>query len=433
MVFKRHFVAGVCACLAFPVWAAIPSEPREMPLSISTEAAHTVHPSLQVFILQLWKESPAIAQVRSALEAARARDEGASKPLHNPALALDAERSDINTASVGISQTFDWSGKQGAIKRVAAQEVQAMEAGLNAARQRIAVEALAALVNYYTTRDLQALALRRSQLMKGFIDAVKQRQSVGDVSALDATLAQVAYSEALMAQAASESELAEAEAALQAVTGKALDSWPPLPNELAPPPKQADPAFLETLPELAVLRGRLEAARARVNLAEREGRIDPTIGLRAGREDTQTLVGLSIEIPLFVRNNYQSAARAASHEAIAEEQALRDAYQRARARIEGALGRFENTSRAWHAWVVTGQQAQREQAALLEKMWQAGELSATDFLIQAKQNLDTQAAATELMGEVWRAAIGWFDASGQISNWLGLSNGDLETNSGERQ
>jgi len=433
MVFTRHLMAGMCACLAFPVWAVMPSELREAPLTISTEAARSVDPSLRAYIQQLWTESPAVAQAQAVLEAARARAVGAGKPLHNPTLALEAESTNINTTSVGISQTFDWSGKQGALKQVAAQEVQTAQAGLKAARQRIAVEALAALVNYYTVRDLQALALRRSHLMKGFIDAVKQRQSAGDVSALDTTLAQVAYSEALMTQAASESELAEAEAALQAVTGRVMENWPPLPGELAPPPKKADPAWLETLPELAMLRGRMEAARARVNLAKREGRVDPTIGLRAGREDRETLLGLSIEIPLFVRNNYQSVAVAASHEAIAEEQALRDAYQRSQARIEGALGRFENTSRAWRAWVATGQQAQREQAALLEQMWQAGELSATDFLIQAKQNLDTQAAATELMGEVWRAAISWFDASGRIGNWLGLMTGDLETYSGERQ
>jgi cobalt-zinc-cadmium efflux system outer membrane protein len=433
MLFKRIFMVGVCAYLAFPVWAVMPTEQRETPLTISTEAPHGVDPSLQAFIRQLWADNPAVAQAQAALEAARARAEGAAKPLNNPSVAFDAEHTDINTTSVGISQTFDWSGKQGALEQVAAQEVQVAEAGLEAARQHIAVEALSALVNFFTARDMQALALRRSQLMKGFIDAVIQRQSAGDVSALDVTLAQVAYSEALMAQAVSESDLAEAEAALQAVSGKVLQRWPPFPDVLAPPPEKADPSLLETLPDLAILRGRMEAARARVNLARREGRINPTIGLRAGREDTEALLGLSIEIPLFVRNNYQSAARAASHEAIAEEQALRDAYQRALARIEGALGRFENTSRAWRAWVVTGQQAQREQAALLEKMGQAGELSATEFLIQAKQNLDSLAAATGLMGEVWQAAITWLDASGRVAQWLGLANSTGEMYSGEGQ
>ena len=67
-----------------------------------------------------------------------------------------------------------------------------------------------------------------------------------------------------------------------------------------------------------------------------------------------------------------------------------------------------------------GQQAHRDQIILLEKMWQAGELTATDFLIQAKQNIDTLMTATSLKGEVWQAAIAWLEASGQVEIWLGI-------------
>lgn len=430
MILNRVFYTGVCACLALPAWALKVPEHREVPLSIRADAARTGDPSLQAFIQQIWSESPAVLGAQAALEAARAHAEGADKPLHNPALELETERTDINTITFGLSQTLDWSDKRGALRRIAGQEAQAAKAVLREIRQGIAIEALDALVRFSTAREMQALALRRSQLMKGFIDTVKQRQAAGDVGALDVTLAQVAYSEALMAQATSESELAEAEAAVQAVSGLAVARWPQLPSELAPPPERGDAALLESLPELAVLRGRMEAAKARINLAEREGRIDPTIGVRAGREDSETLLGLSIEIPLFVRNNYKAEVRVASHQAVAAEQAYRDAYRRAKARLTGALGRFKNTSQAWRAWIVTGRKAHREQMRLLEQMWQAGELSATDFLIQAKQNIDTQTAATALMGEVWQAAIAWQAASGQIEHWLGLANSGIETNPG---
>jgi len=422
MFLNRVFCAGICACLALPAWAVVTPEYREIPLSISANAARKVDPSLQAFIQQVWSESPVAQGAQATIEAARASAEGADKPLHNPALALDTERTAINTTTIGLSQTLDWSDKQAALTRIANQAVQSATAELLEIRQRIAVEALDALARHFAAREMQTLAHRRRQLMKGFIDTVKQRQAAGDMTALDVTLAQVVYSEALMAQAARESELAEAEAALQAVSGLTVARWPQLPQELAPPPQRADPALLESLPELIVLRSRVEAAKARINLAERQGRVDPTIGIRAGREDSESLLGLSIEIPLFVRNSYKELIRVASHQAIAEEQAYRDARRRANARLAGALGRFENTSRAWRAWVGTGQQAHREQMNLLEQMWQAGDLSATDFLIQAKQNIDTQAAATTLMGEVWQAAIAWLDASGQVEDWLGIAS-----------
>ncbi|MCF6324026.1 MAG: TolC family protein [Gammaproteobacteria bacterium] len=425
MFLTKYLMASMLACLVVPVWAATVSGDKATPLSIGAHGSQKVPQPLQTFIQQVWSESPAVQGAQAAIDAARARVEGAGRPIYNPSLALDAERTDINTTSIGFSQTLDWSDKREAQTRIADQEVLAATAALWQTRQRIAVEALAALNRYFTAQEMQALALRRSQLMKGFIDTVTQRQAAGDMNALDGTLAQVTYSEALMQQAASESELAEAEAALQAVSGfssdVALAHWPQLPSELAPPPEQVDFTLLQSLPALAILRSRMEAARARIRLAERVGSADPTIGIRAGRDGSENLLGLNLEIPLFVRNNFKAEVLTASHEAVGEELVYRDAHRRAKARLGGSLGRFQNTTRAWRVWLATGQQAQREQMSLLEQLWQASELTATDFLIQAKQNIDTQAAATALKGEVWQAAIVWLDASGQVGRWLGFA------------
>ena len=420
MYLKRVLCASMCVCLALPAWASIAHDYQSTPLSISDKGIQKVDPSLRGFIEQVWSESPAVQSAQAALDAARENVTGADRPLHNPVLEFEAERTDINTTSIGFSQTLDWSDKQEAFVSVAQQEEVAAQANLLQVRQRVAVETLQVLVDYFTATEMRSLALRRSQLMKGFADTVKQRHAVGDVETLDVTFAQVAYSEALMAQANSEGELSAAEAGLQAVSGVAMSKWPRLPTELAPPPESAELSLLDTLPHLAVLRSQVDAAKARIRVAEREGRVDPTFGVRVGREDDETLLGLSVEIPLFVRNNYSAAIRAASHESVEEEQSYRHVYQQAKAQLLGALGRFENSSLAWRAWVSAGQQAHRDQIILLEKMWQAGELTATDFLIQAKQNIDTLMTATSLKGEVWQAAIAWLEASGQVETWLGI-------------
>ncbi len=432
MFSKRYLLTGLFACLLFPGWFAIAADYKEVAsefnqtsLTISANGELKVDPALRSFIQQVWAESPAMQGAYAVVEAAMARVDSAGRPIYNPDLVIDAERTGVNTTSIGFNQTLDWNDKREAQSRIADQEVLAVSAELRETQQRIAVETLNALTQYATAQEMLALAMRRSQLMKGFIDAVKQRQAAGDMGALEGTLAQVTYSEALMQQAASESELAQAEAALQAVTGfvagSELAQWPQLPGELASPPERVDTTLLHSLPALTVLRSRMEAAKARIDLIKREGRADPTIGLRAGRDGSDSLFGLSFEIPLFVRNNFKAEVLVASHEATAEELVYRDAYRRASARLEGSLGRFNSTASAWRAWVATGQQAHREQMKLLEQMWQAGELTATDFLIQAKQNIDTQTAATTLKGEVWQAAIGWLDASGQVDDWLGLT------------
>ncbi len=423
MSLKPVLCAGFCLCIALPLNAETSPEQSVVPPPLS--AGQEVALPLQLFIRQAWAENPLIQGAQAALEAARARAEAAGKPLHNPTLELDMEQTDIDTSSLGISQTIDWSNKRGALEAIAAHELQLAQTQLRAKRQALAAEILEALIRYTTAHEMYALSLRRSQLMNSFVDTVEQRHAAGDVAAADVMLARVAYSEALIAQASSESELAAAEAELRGITGLTPAQWPPLPNKLFKPPQRADKKLLEALPELTLHQIRMKVARAHIELAERQRKIDPTLGIRAGREDKEQLLGLTLEIPLFVRNSFKAEVRAAAREAVAEEQAYRNAARRATARLNGALARFQNTSRAWQVWKSTGEQALQEQMRLLEQMWQAQELNATDFFIQAKQNIDTQATAMELKREVWLSAVAWLSASGQIETWLGLN--EIET------
>jgi outer membrane protein, heavy metal efflux system len=427
MLLIRNYFAGFCACLLLPAVV--------MAADNSSENRSKINPALPVFIQQVWAESPAVQGAQAEMDAAKARTDGANRPLHNPSLALDTERTDISTSSIGISQTLDWSDKRGAMVTIAQQELRATQAAFGQTRRNTALEALNALAVYFTAHEMRDLAQHRAELMQAMAQTSAQRQAAGDVTALDVTLAEVAYSEAQMTQASAESLLAEADAALQAVSGMsqsgAQDQWPVLPTNFAPVPEQIAVARFETLPRLAMLRSRMAAAKARIGLAQKMGRVDPTLGIRAGKEDSESLLGLSLEIPLFVRNNFKAEARAASLEAIVEEQAYRDTYRRAKAQLVGARARHKNTSRAWRTWVAGGQQAQRKQMGLLDQLWSAGELSVTEYLVQAKQNIDTQEAAVSLLGETQRAHFAWLAASNQVENWLGLVPHDIESNSGE--
>ncbi len=421
MFLKRVLSVCLLACMALPAWAGVAPDYKESQLTVVSYAKQKIDRPLQQFIRDIWAQSPAIKQAQAQVDIARARAEGADMPLYNPDLALDFERTEIDTTSIGISQTLDWSDKRHSRSDIAGQKLKAAEAALQDARQRVAARALNALNHYVTASEMQQLSRQRSLLMKDFVATVKQRQAAGDMGALDGTLAQVAYSEALMQQAASESDLAEAEAELQAVSGLDADAWPGLPDELIAPPEQIDmDRLLQSLPELMVLRSRVEAAKAGIRLAERERKADPNIGVRAGVEDSEALFGITLEIPMFVRNSFKAEVQAASHEVVEKEQAYSDAMRQARARLDSSLQRFRNTVRAWSSWQSAGQQAHRKQMSLLKQMWQAGELTATDYLIQAKQNIDTQVAATTLKGEVWQAAIAWLDASARVERWLDI-------------
>jgi cobalt-zinc-cadmium efflux system outer membrane protein len=59
---------------------------------------------------------------------------------------------------------------------------------------------------------------------------------------------------------------------------------------------------------------------------------------------------------------------------------------------------------------------------VLRRLWESGEISTTDFLVQVRQTLDTRENALELESTMWRAWFEWLAASGQVEAWLGLEN-----------
>lgn len=417
------------AALALPVFASETSRSQEESPSSTNEAAIV---ALRNKIAHILQQHPAVLAADSAVSALDAERKAAEQSRHNPALTLETESAAENTTTIGISQTIDWNDKRDAAVDVAAREYQAAAAGLIVARRRVTVEVLTALADYEKTQSIAQLSAQRASLMKRIAETVVQRQSAGDLGQWDQALARVAYSEASMQQAIAAAEFADAKAALNALTGDAAGNAPvALPNQ---PPSVFAIADIETLldqiPELAAARNQIDATLARVEVAKRARQPDPTLSVRGGREGTESLVGLSIEIPLFVRNPMTAPVQAAQYRAVEQTQTYLELRRQARARLHAALARYQLTAQAWETWAAEGRASLKEQVHLSDQLWLAGELSAADYLLQAKQSVDTQLAAVELGGRVWQAAIAYLDASGRIDQWLGLDRDVTNSKSG---
>jgi cobalt-zinc-cadmium efflux system outer membrane protein len=86
---------------------------------------------------------------------------------------------------------------------------------------------------------------------------------------------------------------------------------------------------------------------------------------------------------------------------------------------------------------LTGQDSVESQTDVLRRLWQAGEISTTDYLVQVRQTLDVRARALGLREALWRAWFEWLRASGKIDEWLALpkapSVGTGEWISGENE
>lgn len=417
------FFAGcgqiVLICLAFPVMAES--------LSVS--------PALRALVASVQDSNPAIKAAQAAVDAARARTVASGQPLYNPSLTLEAEDGDVATTTVGLSQTLDWSDKRGAERDIANAILTAAETELATTQRQLTGELLEALARFQTAREQHQLALKRSKLMQEFAATAERRRIAGDISKLEATLARLAQSEAQVQQARASTALIEAETILKAITGPLIDqgtnqginqastTWPELPTTLPPPPSSVDvDAALMRLPEIRLRLAQIQTAQARTRLATRSRRPDPTFSLRAGKEGDSSLVGVGVEIPLFVRRNLRAEIEAAGYDITQTEQTLDEARRRTSAQIEGALARYRIAAEAWQVWETSGLPDLMEQIALLQRLWEAGELSTADYLVQAHQTVDAQMQSVELLGDVRQAAIAWLQAFGQIESWLDLPN-----------
>ncbi len=399
MPLKHLFLAGLLACLVLPTWAAPP------PTS----------PAIDDLLQQVWESHPGIQAAQSAIDAARARGAAAGKPIYNPELEVDAERTAVNTISVGINQTIDWGDKRGAQRQMGNSEVHIAQAELASLHQQVASEVLTALASYQSAQEQRQLARRYSELMGQLVETTEQRYAAGDLGQLDVALARVAYSESRMQVARREAEVATQQASLVAASSLSLSQWPSLPSPPpAPPAEPQRDALLARLPQLIAQQARIANARGGIELARASRSADPTFGLRGGAEENDLLLGLNFSIPLNVRNNFTAEVTAASQQAVQEEKILLDLHRLAASRFNGSLSVYRLTHRAWRQWQDAGQGNLTQQLNLVQRIWEAGELSTTNYLLQTGQNINTQITAAELKGDLRLAWVEWLRASGQI-------------------
>lgn len=416
--FKIIFVAFFVGVIPFFANAAVFPKPTSLPQPI------ILNTSLNVFVPQVLENNPTIRAAKANVMAALARQRAAAKPLYNPELTGAAQSSVEDSYSVGINQTVDWANKRGARAQVGGADVQVAEAQLANLRQQLAAEILNALAAYQANQQVVALAKERTQLLQQFAALTRKRHANGDVARVDVDLAQLALSEALAQEADAKVNLNQVLQVLRAITGFKQAHWPSFPNVL--PILQLSDSETETLlyrlPVLQILNNQYLSAKARIRLAIKQRYPDPTIGLQGGNtkegEESRRLIGVTVSIPLFVRNPYRAEVDAANADVIEVDQKRLDLIRQARAEIESSAERYQIFYQTTLQWQEISGKPLSDGMTLIERLWQAGEINTTDYLVQLKQRVDSQIAGAELKGRAWQAWVTWLKASGQSEHWL---------------
>lgn len=422
-VFRAALLGAACVLYAGAA-GAMPARP-----AIDHPPA-SVAPSLQQAIRAVWETSPDVQAARADLRAAEARARAAAQPLYNPTLSLDAENADVNRRTAGLSLALDLSGKRRARAGQGTAELQASQAGYDLLRRDIASRWLKAWSTLSLAAKQRELGERRVALMRRFDDLAAQRLKVGDISSPERDLAGLALGEAQIQQASLIGNEAAASATLAAISGDAADgaSAGGLTNTLPPTSAAVAPLPVDAYPELIKARSLQASAEAGIQMAQRARIPDPTLSLTGGQVRNgpvnDRVIGLSVSIPLPVLNTGRAEVDAARAEADAASAGVRAQQLSTQARLREAQARYDALLGAAQSFRISRAAAFDERTALLEKLWRAGEIGTSDYLVQLKQSLDTALSGLDLEAQAWQAWFDYLSAAGRLTDWIDGSTKD---------
>ena len=389
----------------------------------ATEKTSDVAPSaVSRFVKNSLNQQPTLLSAQASIASAEANLRASKQAIYNPELGLEYENASDITKKIGISQTIDWGDQQGSRTAVAKAELRKVKSNYAIATQSFVASLLNGLAQSQTEQQLAQLSTETLQLMKEFKRIAKQRHQAGDLNQVDLNIAHLAYSQALMKNAKILSNVIEANESLRAIMGKLPAELPDLPEQLPEPILQDDlESFLMGLPNIRSNLAEVESNKQQIVLRKSEQAWDPIIGMTAGSEGNDMLIGLNLRIPLNVRNNFSAEVDVAYQNMIASEQQAQQDYRNTRANLIATTGRYRNLLGAWNNWRENSRDSVEQQLMLIKKVWQAGDISATDYLLQIKQALEIQATGFELRNALWKASFEWMRLTASADKWLNIN------------
>jgi outer membrane protein, heavy metal efflux system len=418
--FKRGLTLYICLIATLFMAKVVNAETVKTTHSKMVPNVTRTSAALQRWLNKNVNNHPSVLAAKATADSAGFQLVAADKALYNPDLELDAETAESDTTYVSLSQTIDWGDTRGARTEMAGSQRAAANYALESTRREIAVAFLSGLSDYHTSLALKKLAEQGNTLMQRSAKLAKQRFDAGDLNKVEVDLANLTYAQARFQRADAISQHVRATQNLIALTGSANNNWPNLlsvfPDPEAQP--QAIDKTVQQLPQMRVILSRVKAAQANIKVQAGQGTVNPTFSLRAGKENKDNLLGFNLSIPLQVRNNFQAEVDAANAEMIQAQRESLDAYRKLKSRLEIAIVSYQLSRQAWLAWQESGADTLSEQIKLLERLWKAGELNTTNYLIQLNQALVTKASAIEQRGRMWTEWSEWLIASGKIEHWL---------------
>lgn len=277
--------------------------------------------------------------------------------LNLPVDSFDLGQEPMTQLQFGVSQAIPFPGKLALREQAAVREAEAAVSTVEERRLTLVRDVRSIWWNlYYLDRALEIVD-RNTDLLRQFVDIARTKYEVGQGLQQDVLLAQVELSKLLdldlQFRGARGNEVARLNALLDRPVGAPLRLPAQVQATLPPVASEADlyAAARASRPWLAEQQARIEAARSRRALAERDllpdFRLGAAYGLRSGsdalgndRADFATFMA-SMNVPLFAERKQRRAIDQRAAELLQQTYALQDRLARVRQEIAAAHADYE--------------------------------------------------------------------------------------------
>ncbi|MFZ5469573.1 MAG: TolC family protein [Myxococcota bacterium] len=329
-------------------------------------------------------------------------------------------------AGAGVSQEFEIGFQRGLRKERAGLKLEEARARLRDLELRVARDASDAYFALWRADRLRALARNAREVNLSLERAAESRFRAGDIAELERNVVEVDVARAEAAAAAAEAEWLRAQAEVNRLTGRPIETELQLAEEPLPPlPATEVTALLEAASEhradLVAARLAEDAAAAEVSLRYRELIPNPTFSVAYEVEnafidsladvDRLVFAKLSFPIPLWDRKQGEiRRAKAARGVAAAE----REGVERLVAtEVRSALGFAQGAKRALDAYEATLPRVERN-LTLLEQAYQAGQVDLSELLAAKDRAFATRREHIEALASYGRSVDELLRATGRL-------------------
>ena len=361
---------------------------------------------------------PQVIAAKQAMDSTLTTADSFELPLYNPVIGsnYDSEGQD-DIYSIGISQTIDRTDKRGSrTEQAVYSRISAKQNYAFIIQQKIA-EVLNVLINYQATQKRAALASEQEQQLENLLEIVKKRSASGDLGQLDTELAYLSLSQRFGQTARVQAQLKRVEAQIREL----LPDWPEQNLELETSQwqkfYQLDAQIaVENHPMVQAAKAQWQVAEMVAEVAAKNKKADPTIGVSAGQINNDGLLSLSFSMPLNVRNDFSLAYKAANQQSLSAEsnyQAVKRKQYYAILASQQALNEYK---KRFDKWQNLMQGRAKDSENLLQRQWNVGDISTTQYLLTLQQRTEGLLAGIELEQEYQSALIQLLLDTAQLTN-----------------